>query len=1249
MNIKNNNKIRIPNETNCITKKIQFNISQNNNSSNISPPSSNTNNIINTNNIKTFENQNITSNLSITNANSNRNINIFSQDNSSEECVTISPIKSIITSASSKPTTIIQPQCKLSKFLPPKTSKFQKTLVLDLDETLIHSYFDCPSPRPADLSYDILVENKKIHINSMVRPGAREFLENVSTIFEIVVFTASLSEYANPVLDFVDKNKKCNFRLYREHCCSFNNGFTSSFTKDLKKLDRDMNYLIIIDNNPKSYILNKENGVPIKTWVEDVNDRELYKLIPYLLFLGSENVKDVRPFLKQVNSGNSLNYDKFDKIIMKYNIDNENNNKEDKFINSIVTVKNNNISNNLINKENKSNNNNINTIAKSNNSKALAEKINNNNIYIKENKKQIENNNITQSKNNIKTLENNNNNINVENKSQKECNNNNSRNSKINNNNKNDNNNNMKNNDIQLNKENINENKNTVEYENNKYNNLTNENNSKLQKKTTEKNKNSEIIKNKSTNDVVNNFIINKENIKNNDKNNDKNNEKFDEKNGKNKAINNNQNNKKNDLNKENKNNNINKQKNNINGKKRILNEKSNNLIRNDSTKNINKGNNDISVNFKNRYENNINKRSEKKNIPYRIRYNINKELNKNILNGNYYTNNRYEKIFKEEESIKIEENKSKEEITNINYAEKEQKNDKNIICNSTQNIIFDGLDNEKGIPSSYLQTTKSSNNFISHRNNYMNLNNKVVNKTNENEIFNKIKKEIKLDNINNFRPTGDLLNEFMTNLNRANDLKSIANSFNKAYHSSEDNLEKTIINDDLEEEEKNENKDKEYEEKELFDDIDTEREREDFNIQNLKIYNGKMNDEEQNNKEIKNNIFNEVKEDLDNKNKKKYFEADDILEYNKNMEKEKLIKEDNENESKTIEAKSSFKQKKRKFNKNLFNKSKPYPNNNKKELELGNKFNKNHLFLNNYQSSLKISVNNNKFLQSSKNQLKREYFNYSSRKRKEDRQNNITSSNYKLFKEKSNMYLKNNSSNNNENIDLLFNKEKPIIKYNSKNVFQFKSINTNKNKNKINENHKYSLFKKNNDFKNSNNENVIKSNNNNFYILKNNIINNNAHKISFTNRENSLIFNDSRSKIKRPSSCANKKSENIIYDTKNPKNYKIMKFAKQGKKIYLKTNSKTNINLDNINNATINLNEFLNNYNRNNPEKNNNNIENCINLVNENISNPYSKFLSSSNNIDSDILFAKNLGEKNLKKTNKEIKYNLNEENEEK
>ena len=209
---------------------------------------------------------------------------------------------------------ITEPSCNLEKFLPPKTSQKQKTLVIDLDETLVHSYFDTIPPRKAEITFQIPLDNKKVQVYTLVRPGAIDFLEKMSEIFEIVIFTASMSIYALPIINFIDKKKKCDFKLFREHCCSFNNGFI----KDLKRLSRDLNNIILLDNNPNCYFLNKENAIPIKTWIDDVSDRELFKIIPYLKFLANENIEDIRPIITKIKRGNRINYYRFNKIIEKF-------------------------------------------------------------------------------------------------------------------------------------------------------------------------------------------------------------------------------------------------------------------------------------------------------------------------------------------------------------------------------------------------------------------------------------------------------------------------------------------------------------------------------------------------------------------------------------------------------------------------------------------------------------------------------------------------------------------------------------------------------------------------------------------------------------------------------------------------------------------------------------------------------------------------------------------------------------------
>ena len=159
-------------------------------------------------------------------------------------------------------------------------------------------------------------------------------------------------------------------------------------------------------------------------------------------------------------------------------------------------------------------------------------------------------------------------------------------------------------------------------------------------------------------------------------------------------------------------------------------------------------------------------------------------------------------------------------------------------------------------------------------------------------------------------------------------------------------------------------------------------------------------------------------------------------------------------------------------------------------------------------------------------------------------------------------------------------NKSKPISKNNS-NVFNIhNNLNPkiNRTKNIINETQKISLFKSSNYLTNIKNSNGI-NNNNEIYLLKNKS-NNEKKIIQLSNAENNSLFCSSDNKIKRPTSCVNKKSEKIFFKDKSS-NKKVLKFANQGKKIYLKTktNNKKTINIDNINNININLDDKLNKY----------------------------------------------------------------------
>jgi len=125
------------------------------------------------------------------------------------------------------------------------------------------------------------------------RPGVDDFMKRVGELYEVVVFTASLAKYADPVLDLLDKHKVVRFRLFREACSNHK----GNYVKDLGLIGRPLKDTIIIDNSPLSYLFNPENAVPIESWFDDPNDNHLIELLPYLDQL--TKVDDVMTVLDQ--------------------------------------------------------------------------------------------------------------------------------------------------------------------------------------------------------------------------------------------------------------------------------------------------------------------------------------------------------------------------------------------------------------------------------------------------------------------------------------------------------------------------------------------------------------------------------------------------------------------------------------------------------------------------------------------------------------------------------------------------------------------------------------------------------------------------------------------------------------------------------------------------------------------------------------------------------------------------------------
>lgn len=174
----------------------------------------------------------------------------------------------------------------------------KKTLVLDLDETLVHSSFK-PIDNP-DIVLPVEIEGSICNIFILVRPGVSQFLKRMHKLYELVVFTASLSKYADPLVDILDPDKMCSYKLFREHCTYMNN----SFVKDLTRLGRPMSDVIILDNSPIAYMLQPENAMPIVSWYEDMTDRELPRHALLLERLAYED--DVRKVIRKLTVNNEI-------------------------------------------------------------------------------------------------------------------------------------------------------------------------------------------------------------------------------------------------------------------------------------------------------------------------------------------------------------------------------------------------------------------------------------------------------------------------------------------------------------------------------------------------------------------------------------------------------------------------------------------------------------------------------------------------------------------------------------------------------------------------------------------------------------------------------------------------------------------------------------------------------------------------------------------------------------------------------
>lgn len=168
--------------------------------------------------------------------------------------------------------------------------RHSKILVLDLDETLVHS--TAQSAKDCDFMVEVLINRSSCLYYVSKRPHVDHFLDQVSSWYHLVIYTASLKEYADPVISWLDRGRRVfRKRLFRSACVERD----GVYLKDLTLVDSDLARVALVDNSPASFLVHPDNAIPIEGWINDRKDTGLLDLLPFLDAL--RFVEDVRSIL----------------------------------------------------------------------------------------------------------------------------------------------------------------------------------------------------------------------------------------------------------------------------------------------------------------------------------------------------------------------------------------------------------------------------------------------------------------------------------------------------------------------------------------------------------------------------------------------------------------------------------------------------------------------------------------------------------------------------------------------------------------------------------------------------------------------------------------------------------------------------------------------------------------------------------------------------------------------------------------
>ena len=178
-----------------------------------------------------------------------------------------------------------------------KEIHYKPTIVVDLDDTLVHVTPVAPKDLDNNNSFTIIVKKMKFYVQ--MRPNLKYFIEKISKSFNICIFTSSEKVYATKIIEKIlpdFKNCHCFFKDSCVNMCGY-------YVKDLELLKFPLNKILLIDDLAGSAIKNPKNLVKIKPWNGEKDDNVLNNLLTILDSIVDE--EDLRlSFQETLKNGN---------------------------------------------------------------------------------------------------------------------------------------------------------------------------------------------------------------------------------------------------------------------------------------------------------------------------------------------------------------------------------------------------------------------------------------------------------------------------------------------------------------------------------------------------------------------------------------------------------------------------------------------------------------------------------------------------------------------------------------------------------------------------------------------------------------------------------------------------------------------------------------------------------------------------------------------------------------------------------